>query len=101
MFAAKYSLPGKITSTQPNCNDKVYLGVAEKSLKDKVVKVVKVYNHTKSFSHEDYANDIELSKEYWEIKINNFIPKVAWSIIREFPSHNLSKRKCNLYLNEN
>ena len=31
------------------------------------------YNHTKSFSHEHYANDTELSKEYWDIKRSNFI----------------------------
>ena len=28
------------------------------------------YNHTKFFTHEDYANDTEFSKEYWEIKSN-------------------------------
>ena len=61
---------GKITSTQPNYHDKVYFGVAEKS-----------FNRTKSFTHEDYANGTELSKEYWEIKRNNFIPKVTWNIV--------------------
>ena len=59
---------GKITSTQPNYNDKVYFGVAEKSLKD----------YTKSYTHE---NNIELSKEYWEIKRSNFIPRVTRSIV--------------------
>ena len=34
MFVAKYGLSGKITSTQPNYNDKVYFGVAEKLFKD-------------------------------------------------------------------
>ena len=58
------------------------------------------YNHTKSFTHEDYANDTEFSKEYWEIKRNNFIPKVTWSILRECPPYNLRKRKCYLCLNE-
>ena len=38
----------KMTLTQPNYNDKVYFGVTEKS-----------FNHTKSFTHEDYANDTE------------------------------------------
>ena len=58
------------------------------------------YNHTKPFTHEDYANDIEFSKEYWEIKRNNFIPKITWSILRECPPYNLRKRKCYLCLNE-
>ena len=45
---------GKMNSSQPNYNDKIYFGVAEKLFKDL----------TKSFTHEDYANDTELSKEY-------------------------------------
>ena len=35
MFVAKYSLPGKITSTQSNYTENGYFGVAEKSFKDK------------------------------------------------------------------
>ena len=62
-------------TSQLNRNDKVYFGVAEKSFKDRF------YNHTKSFAHEEYANDTELSNEYWEIKRNNFIPEVlGWFI---------------------
>ena len=38
---------GKINSSQPNYNDKVYFAVAKKSFKDRF------YNHTKSFTHED------------------------------------------------
>ena len=61
---------GKINSSQPNYNEKVYFGVAEKSFK------VRFCNHTKSLTHEDYANDTELSKEYWDIKRNNSILRV-------------------------
>ena len=66
-LGGKYLLPnivqqGKITSFQPNYNNKVYFEVAEKSFKDRF------YNHTKSFTHEDYVNDTELAKEYWDIK---------------------------------
>ena len=85
---------GKINPSQPSYNEKVYFGVAEKSFKDRF------YNHTKSFTHEDYTNDTELSKEYWDIKRNNFIPKVTWIIVRECPPYSLSKRKCYLCLNE-
>ena len=35
-------------------------------------------NHTKSFNLEHYENDTGLSKEFWTIKGNNFIPKVTW-----------------------
>ena len=55
---------------------------------------------TKSFTHEDYANDTEFLKEYWEIKRSKFIPKVTWSTVRECPLYSLSKRKCYLCLNE-
>ena len=47
---------GKINSSLPNYNAKVYFRLAEQSFKDKI--------HIKSFTHEDYANDTELSKEY-------------------------------------
>ena len=85
---------GKINSSPSNYNDKVYLVVPEKSFKERF------YNDTKSFTHEDYANDTELSKEYWEIKRNYFIPKVTWSIVKECPPYSLSRRKCYLCLNE-
>ena len=62
---------GKINSSQPNYNEKVYFGVAEKSFKD----------------------DTELSIEYWYIKRNK-------RIVRECPPYSLSKRKCYLCLNE-
>ena len=78
-FSPNIVYQGKITSTQTSYNDKVYFGVAENSFKGRF------YNHTKSFTHEDYANNTELSKEYLEIERNNFIPKVIWSIVRECP----------------
>ena len=57
---------GKVTSTQPNDNGKVYFGVGE----------------------------------YWEIKRNNFIPKLTWTIVRECQLYSLSKRKCYFCQNE-
>ena len=41
-----------------------------------------------------------MSKEYLEIKRNNFISKVTWNIVRECAPYNFSKRKCYLCLNE-
>ena len=85
MFVVNYSLPGK-----NNCNR---TQVKWKCLLWSCRKVVQRFcNHTKSFTHEDYTNDTELSKEYWEIERKNFIPKVTWSIVREFPLYNLSKK---------
>ena len=59
MFLAKYSLLRK-----KSYKKKVYFRVAEKLLKERF------YNHAKSFTYADYANDAELSKE---IKMSNFI----------------------------
>ena len=48
--------------------------------------LVRFCNHTKSFTHQDYANDIELSKECWNLKRSSFIPKLTWSLVRECTS---------------
>ena len=69
---------GKITSIQPNYKDKAYFGVAEKS----------------------FLQPHQILYPYWGIKRNNFITKVTWGILREYPPYNLSKRKCYLSLNE-
>ena len=37
-------------------------------------------NYTKSFNHENYANDTELSKKYWEMKRSTFVSKVILEI---------------------
>ena len=58
------------------------------------------HNHTKSFIHEDYPDEKELLKEYWEIKISNFIPKGTCSILGEWSANNFSKRQCYLCPNE-
>ena len=61
MFVAKYSLPGKVTSTQPNYNDKFTLELQKNHSKiDSTTKQnplpMKIIQMT------------ELSKEYWDIK---------------------------------
>lgn len=91
MFIGKQK---KVTLFQSNYTEKVYFGVAEKLFKDGA------YNHVKLFIHKYYRSNTELLEEYWEIKKNNYIPSLTWSIIREYPLHNVSKRKCCFYLNE-
>ena len=84
----------QITSNQRNYKQKVYIGTAETDFKHRF------NNHTKSFNLEHYENDTELSKEYWTIKRNHFIPKVTWRIIRKCAPFNTTKRKCYLCPNE-
>ena len=78
MFAAKWSLPGKINFNPTQLQRQSLLWNWRKVVR-------RFYNHTKF---------------YWGIKKNNFIPKVTWRILREYPPYNLSKRKCYLSLNE-
>ena len=84
----------QITSNQRNYKQKVYIGTAKTDFKHRF------NNHTKSFNLEHYENDTELSKEYWTIKRNHFIPKVTWRIIRKWAPFNTTKGKCYLCLNE-
>ena len=67
----------------------MYFRVVEESFKDHT-------NHTKSFTHEDYASDTELSKEYWKIEGSIFVRNLTWTILRECPPYNLSERNCYL-----
>ena len=84
----------QITSNQLSYKQKIYIGTAETDFKHRFS------NHTKSFNHEHYENDTELSKEYWSIKRNHYAPKVIWRIIRKCALFNATKRKCYLCLNE-
>ena len=84
----------QITSNQLNYKQKIYIGTAETDFKHRF------NNPTKSFNLEHYENDTELSKEYWEIKRNDFTPKVTWRIIKKCAPFNTTKRKCHLCLNE-
>ena len=93
MFVAKYILPGKITVIQPNYNDNVYSGVAEKTFKDSATYQI-------LYPWRLRRIDTKFSKEYREIKRSKFIPKVARSIVKECPPYNLSKMKYYLFLNE-
>ena len=85
----------QITSNQVKYKQKIYTGTAETDFKHRFS------NPTKSFKLEHYEKGIELSKEYWTIKCNNFRPKVTWEIIRKCAPFNTTKRKCYLFLNKN
>ena len=66
----------------------------------------KTFNRNKVIVSYGCMQDIktinrELLKEYQEIKKSNLISKVTWSIVRECPSYNLSKKQCYLCLEIN
>ena len=92
---AKESLyEGKITSDLPNNKDKFYKGISEHPFK------LRYGNHKKSFNHEIYKNDSELSKEYWEVRKKGGNPKVMWKILKKCSAYNLESKKCLLCISE-
>ena len=80
MFVAKCSLPGKNNFNPTQLQRQSLLWSCRKV-------VQKLQPHQILYS-------------CWGMKRNNFIPKVTWGILREYPPYNLSKRKCYVSLKE-
>ena len=83
-----------VTSDEPNYKEKAYVGASGTSFK------LRYANHKKSFNHEKYENETELSKEVWKLKKNGNNANVSWKIIRKCTGFNRSSMKCSLCLNE-
>ena len=71
---------------------------------NKNVTLTHVKQHLKVVSHEFMSfkcrNDMEQSKQFWEIKKHNGTPKITWKIIRICSSYNPNSKNCLLCLNE-
>ena len=89
--------------------DILYLGVVKSDIRNYNEKIYKLCstsfkyryaNHKKSFNHEKYKTDTELSKEVWELKDINGNPDVKWNIFGKFSAYNPASHRCNLCLNE-
>ena len=83
-----------LTTDDNNIPPKVYIGLAETTFKRRFA------NHKKSFKHEKYENETELSKEYWKHKRNHLNPQVTWRTVRKCKPFNRSSLRCDLCLNE-
>ena len=53
-------------------------------------------NHIKSFTHQKYSNETELSKYVWHLKENNTDFTIKWSIIKNSISYMGGSKRCNL-----
>lgn len=84
----------KITTDNDEEQPLIYLGSAETTFKKRFS------NHKKSFNHERYENETELSKAFWKLKRQNKNPKVSWKTIRRCVPTNGSNLSCNLCLSE-
>ena len=74
-------------------NEMTYIGAAE-NFKQRYA------NHLKSFRHEQYKAETELSKYIWKLKSENLSYKIQWKILRKTSGYNKISKTCNLCLNE-
>ena len=56
---------------------KFYIGLTENSCKERYS------NHKKSFNNKKYQKETELSKYIWELKAQNKINSMKWSVIKK------------------
>ena len=77
-----------------NGETKAYLGVTSNELKSRY------RNHLKSFRHQKYSNDTDLSKYIWGLKAQNRRFNITWSIIKKVSAYKVGSRRCNLCLEE-
>ena len=68
-------------------------GLTETSLKERYG------NHKRSFKHERYKNDTELSKYIWDLTSSDKVLTIKWSIVRKIHG-NKKPDFCKLYLTE-
>ena len=83
-----------VTSDMPNYREKVYIGLAATTFKQRYA------NHKKSLNTLKYKNATELSKEVWNLKDKQYTPSITWKILRTCGEFNRTSMKCNLCLAE-
>ena len=57
-------------------------------------------NRNKSFNHEKYENDTELSKYVWKLKKKNSKFSITWKIIIHATTKGRPSNQCNLCLEQ-
>ena len=85
----------KATVTLTHTNQmKTYIGNTGGAFKERY------RNHTKSFRHQRYETETELSKYIWELKKSNKNYEIKWEIIKKSNTHKRKSGICNLCLDE-
>ena len=74
-----------ITANIPGYKEKVYLGVSETTFK------IGYGNHKKWFTKQHHKSDMELSKEYWQVKQQNGIRRIKWKVLKKCHAYNQKK----------
>ena len=57
-------------------------------------------NHTKSFKHQKYENETELSKYVWDLKKKNMDHDIKWEILKKSNTYRRKSGNCNLCMEE-
>ena len=84
----------KCEVTGENLPKKVYLGLTERTFKER-------YNeHKSSINNERYKNSTTLSTYIWDMKSKGVIPTLKWSIVSQTKAYNNNSKTCQLCLNE-
>ena len=84
----------KASIKSTNTDEQTYIGISETTFKKRYA------NHKKSFNHEKYRQNTELSKHVWFIKDRGEEPVIKWEIVKKCAPYNTSSNKCNLCLAE-
>ena len=71
-----------------------YIGLTSTTFKERY------NNHSKSFNHEKYQNETELSKYVWKLKKKNSKFSITWKIISQATTKRRPSNQCNLCLEE-
>ena len=80
----------ELTSNLRNYGMKVYKGVCSTTWKERLG------NHKKSFRHEKYMKETELSKEVWRIKKKGGNFNIKWSKVNNHASYRPEIGRCKL-----
>ena len=80
----------ELSSNLRNYGIKVYKGICSTEWKSRLG------NHTKSFTHEKYSKESELSKEIWRIKKKGGDYSIKWSKDRNYASYKPEIGRCSL-----
>ena len=83
-----------LTTNIENYGEKLYKGITATTFKERYG------NHLKSFNHEKYEKETELSKEVWRIKRQNKEFRIQWRIIKQYRPYNPLTKRCTLCLKE-
>jgi hypothetical protein len=84
----------KATVISPGSDTKSYVGLSGGEFK------LRYNNHTKSFRHEKYEKETELSKHIWDMKRNGRDYTIIWDIVTQSNTHRRDSGQCNLCIDE-